>query len=105
MVSWSDRALADINGDKLDRRRLVDSLAGLLSGDGLDTPLVVGVYGDWGSGKTTVMRMLRSKLEPKTSKATNTKQIRNRARPYASGSMPGSSREANTASGAPSFSR
>jgi predicted KAP-like P-loop ATPase len=28
-----------------------------------ETPLTVGVFGPWGSGKTSLMRMLRQKLE------------------------------------------
>ena len=63
MTSWSDHALSNIDDDRLDRRRLVGSLADLLSGAGLETPLVVGIYGDWGSGKTSVMDMLRSQLK------------------------------------------
>ncbi|GAB4204563.1 MAG: hypothetical protein OHK0022_29820 [Roseiflexaceae bacterium] len=29
-----------------------------------DTPLTIGVYGEWGSGKTTLMRMILDKLAP-----------------------------------------
>ncbi len=31
-----------------------------------DTPLTIGVYGEWGSGKTTLMRMMLDRLAPET---------------------------------------
>jgi hypothetical protein len=29
-----------------------------------ETPLTIGVFGEWGSGKTSLMRMVREKLDP-----------------------------------------
>jgi hypothetical protein len=34
----------------------------LLKDDQLDTPLAIGIFGEWGSGKTSVMRMLQEEL-------------------------------------------
>ena len=36
----------------------------ILTADMEDTPLTVGVYGAWGSGKTSFMRMLQDRLDP-----------------------------------------
>lgn len=63
MKNWSDHALATLAKDCLSREPLVMSLTKLLHSDGLDTPLTIGIYGDWGSGKTSVMRMLKRELE------------------------------------------
>ena len=38
------------------------ALKRLLAGVALETPLVVGIYGGWGSGKTSVMRTLAAEL-------------------------------------------
>jgi hypothetical protein len=59
MTTWSDHPSAD---DSLDRARLVDALHDMLKAPGLATPLVVGLYGGWGMGKTSVMGMLRDRL-------------------------------------------
>jgi len=59
MTTWSDHPSAD---DSLDRARLVDAIHDMLKAPGLATPLVVGLYGGWGTGKTSVMGMLRDKL-------------------------------------------
>ena len=42
------------------------TLARLIASSGTETPLVIGVYGEWGSGKTTLMQMVRTKLEEGT---------------------------------------
>ena len=38
------------------------ALKRLLDSASLETPLVVGIYGGWGSGKTSVMRTLEGEL-------------------------------------------
>ena len=40
-----------------------DTLAGVLANKENSTPLVMGVYGTWGSGKTTLMAAIRSRLD------------------------------------------
>src|SRR5690348_1591338 len=48
--------------DELGRSRYVDALASVAASG--ETPLVVALYGQWGSGKTSMMRQLRRRLEP-----------------------------------------
>ena len=63
-MSWSDAPLdfsvADV--DWLDRGPAVDALRRMLDSAGLMTPLTVGIYGGWGTGKTSVMRTLQRRL-------------------------------------------
>ena len=60
---YGDNPIFSIHDDKLDRGRSVGALADLIEDAALDTPIVVGVQGDWGSGKTSVMRLLRDLVE------------------------------------------
>jgi hypothetical protein len=62
-MSHSDNALKYISEDTLDRRGAVQALQSLLTNPARATPLVVGVYGGWGTGKTSVMQMLRRRVE------------------------------------------
>lgn len=39
-----------------------DTLAGLIANRKNETPLVIGIYGHWGSGKTTLMRAMKDRL-------------------------------------------
>jgi hypothetical protein len=48
--------------DELGRERYVDALADIALR--ADTPIVVAIYGAWGSGKTSLMRQLRRRLDP-----------------------------------------
>ncbi|MFC7477965.1 P-loop NTPase fold protein [Dankookia sp. GCM10030260] len=52
----------DDGRDLLQRLPTVHALQRLLASPALETPLVVGVYGGWGTGKTSVMRTLREAL-------------------------------------------
>ena len=40
-----------------------DTLAGLIANPKNETPLVIGIYGSWGSGKTTLMRAMQERLD------------------------------------------
>ena len=51
--------------DALDFKPYVAALAGIISSRTTCTPLTVGVFGEWGSGKTSLMRMVRKKLPKK----------------------------------------
>jgi KAP family P-loop domain len=53
---------ADPAADWLDRGPAVQALRRLLDSPALATPLVVGVYGGWGTGKTSVMQTLEASL-------------------------------------------
>ena len=52
----------DAATDWLERRPAVEALKRLLTGQGLLTPLVIGVYGGWGTGKTSLMQTLQAEL-------------------------------------------
>ncbi len=49
--------------DRLGFERFAGSLARRLLTSVEHTPFTVGVLGDWGQGKTTVMRMLQARLD------------------------------------------
>jgi predicted KAP-like P-loop ATPase len=48
--------------DWLERGPAVQALHRLLDSPALETPLVIGVYGSWGTGKTSVMQTLEAAL-------------------------------------------
>lgn len=48
--------------DLLGRQDLVESLAAMLDHPRQGTPFTIGLLGDWGSGKTTVMKLLEREL-------------------------------------------
>jgi hypothetical protein len=73
-MSHSDRAIERLEDDWLDRRRAVEALFDVLHDDTTTTPLVVGVYGGWGTGKTSVLNMLRCRLEA-TSAGVSTRAL------------------------------
>lgn len=58
----SDRPLSDRQQDRLNRAafadRIAEILCGLRKGDGL----VIGIYGPWGVGKTSVLNLIRANL-------------------------------------------
>jgi hypothetical protein len=61
-MSYADNPIATLEQEWLSRESSVDTLVDVLSAENLETPLVVGIYGAWGSGKTSVMRLLREGL-------------------------------------------
>ena len=48
--------------DELDFEPYVEALADILLDPNTHTPLVLGVFGSWGSGKTSLMKMLSAKV-------------------------------------------
>jgi ATPase subunit of ABC transporter with duplicated ATPase domains len=51
---WTDE-------DQLERGHYADALDDFLSHDETRAPLTIGLYGPWGTGKTSLMRMLRAR--------------------------------------------
>lgn len=55
--------------DTLDFTPYVDSLVDIIISPTTDTPLTIGIFGTWGSGKTSLMLMMRKRL-PKSFRTT-----------------------------------
>ncbi len=51
--------------DQLNFEPYAKTLAEIVSDPDADTPLTVGVFGGWGQGKTSLMRMVQRRLKPK----------------------------------------
>jgi hypothetical protein len=51
--------------DRLGRRGLVEILAAMLDDPHQETPFTLALFGAWGSGKSSVLRQLRARLEDK----------------------------------------
>jgi KAP family P-loop domain len=54
---------AEIGDDLVDIRAEVDAFAYLLASKSLKPPLAVGLFGDWGSGKTFFMESVRERIK------------------------------------------
>ncbi len=61
-MTLGDNPILRPEDDTLGRGRAVGVLAALLRNDRLDTPIVVGIEGGWGSGRTSAMRLLQADL-------------------------------------------
>jgi predicted KAP-like P-loop ATPase len=61
-VVYSDHQIDAAGMDRLDRARVAGALCDLLHAPATETPLVVGIFGDWGTGKTSLMRLLEAEL-------------------------------------------
>src|SRR4030067_3148435 len=51
-----------------------DTFARLIAAKSTRTPLTIGIFGEWGSGKTTLMQLIKARLE-ETEKLTHPKAI------------------------------
>ena len=63
--SLSDKFKALIAEDRLGFTPYVDALVDLILDPLTDTPLTVGIFGPWGSGKTSLMRMVQDGVTQK----------------------------------------
>lgn len=59
---YSDNPLRPEDADTLDRDRMAKALAAVLGAETTETPLVVGIFGGWGTGKTSLMRRVEDRL-------------------------------------------
>ena len=59
--SITDKPISSLEQDKLKSKRYAETLATFIQRS--DTPLTVGLQGEWGTGKTSMMYMLREILE------------------------------------------
>lgn len=62
LASLSDQYKSTLEDDRLGFKPYVKALVDLVLDDGTDTPLTVGVFGPWGSGKTSLMRMVQQDI-------------------------------------------
>ncbi len=58
----SDEPITDASHDQLGRSAVVNGLYEAISGWASDSSLVIGLYGAWGEGKTSVKNLLRDRL-------------------------------------------
>ena len=54
---------APADEDLLSFAPYAQTLADIVADPTTETPLVIGVFGDWGSGKTSLMRMVERRIE------------------------------------------
>jgi hypothetical protein len=59
----SDLPLSNVAGDEFGRAGFADRIADAVATRTAASTLVIGVYGPWGSGKTTVLEFVRRRLE------------------------------------------
>src|SRR5258706_1489822 len=59
----NDKAVESLKEDALDFAPYVQALADIIMTG--STPLTIGVFGTWGSGKTSLMRMVKEQVEAK----------------------------------------
>ncbi len=60
MLSVTDKPILQISDDLLDSGKYAASLADFISKS--DTPVTIGLQGEWGTGKTSLMNLIREKV-------------------------------------------
>lgn len=60
----SDKNIQDVREDKLEFRTYVNALHNFITSKYTTTPITISVDGVWGSGKSSLMSMLKGKLDP-----------------------------------------
>jgi len=64
----TDTAVRDPQRDYLDFKRYVAPLVDVLTAEAVQTPLTIGIFGPWGSGKSTVILLTDAALERESEK-------------------------------------
>ena len=59
--SWTDQAIRQAEQDRLNFNQYTQVLSNVVRS--ADTPLTIGVFGPWGSGKTSLMRLVMAALQ------------------------------------------
>lgn len=62
LSSYGDNPIRHASDDLLGRSDAIQAISGVLLDPRIDTPLTIGIFGDWGTGKTSFMRLLREAL-------------------------------------------
>ena len=60
----SDMPIQNISEDKLGFDVYVNALRDFIASPETSTPLTIGIYATWGSGKSSLMRMVQNELDP-----------------------------------------
>src|SRR5688500_18768643 len=56
-------APASLDYDLLNFKRYINPIVSILTNPDAETPFTIGIFGNWGSGKSTVLRMVDEKLK------------------------------------------
>ena len=64
----SDQPIADARLDTLGRAPIVEALSAFLRNHNTQPPLTIAITGDWGQGKTSMMKLLQADLERRRNK-------------------------------------
>ena len=59
--TYTDIPVVDASGDQLGIEKYVDGLSKFIKS--CETPMTIAIQGDWGSGKTSMMNMVKQRLE------------------------------------------
>jgi hypothetical protein len=60
----ADMPVQSVDKDKLGFKDYVHAFRDFIASQDTSTPLTVGIYGTWGSGKSSLMRMIKNELDP-----------------------------------------
>jgi predicted KAP-like P-loop ATPase len=61
ITSLTDQPIRKVNSDLLEAEKYATALSSFILES--DTPLTIGIQGEWGTGKTSLMYMLKEKIE------------------------------------------
>ncbi|MBP1703255.1 MAG: peptidase family protein [Chloroflexi bacterium] len=78
--SASDQPITRLEDDQLGFKPYVLGLRDFIASDSTGTPLTIGVDGTWGSGKSSLMGMLRAQLDPPSGSLEAQKMAEDRQR-------------------------